>query len=36
MYWVMEHDYLAKCLTETALTTLWLVLTKIFLQCIGK
>jgi len=28
MYWVMEHEYLAKGLTETALTTLWLVLTK--------
>ena len=30
MYWVMEHEYLAKGLTETALTTLWVVLAKIF------
>jgi len=30
MYWVMEHEYLAKGLTETALTTLWVVLTKHF------
>jgi len=28
----MEHEYLAKGLTETALTTLWVVLTKHFLQ----
>ena len=28
MYWVMEHEYLAKGLNETALTTLWFVLTK--------
>ena len=28
-----EHEYLAKGLTETALTTLWIVLTKNFLQC---
>ena len=33
MYWVMEHEYLAKGLTETALTTLWVVLAKNFLQC---
>jgi len=32
MHWVMEHEYLAKGLTETALpvTTLWAVLTKNF------
>ena len=32
MYWVMEHEYLAKGLTETALTTPCIVLTKNFLQ----
>jgi len=30
MYWVMEHEYLAKGLTETAPTTLWVVVTKNF------
>jgi len=29
----MEHEYLAKGLTETALTTLRVVLNKNFLQC---
>ena len=33
MYRVMEHEYLEKGLTETALTTLWVVLNKNFLQC---
>jgi len=34
----MEHEYLAKDLTETALTTLWVVLTKNYLQwhCVGS
>ena len=30
---VMEHEHLAKGLTETALTTLWVVLTKNFNFC---
>jgi len=30
---VVEHEYFAKGLTETELTTLWVLLTKHFLQC---
>jgi len=30
---VMEHEYFAKGLTETVLTTLWVVITKHLLQC---
>ena len=30
-----EHEYLAKGLTETALTTLWIVLTKNFFAVIS-
>jgi len=29
----MEHEYFAKELTETALTTLWVALTKHFFFC---
>jgi len=32
MYRVIEHEYLAKGLTETALTTLWVILNKHSLQ----
>jgi len=33
---VMEHEYVTKGLTETALITLWVVLTKHFLQCMSS
>jgi len=36
MYQVMEHEYFAKGLTETVLTTLWVVLNKRFCSVLGS